>query len=274
MRFRIFLQLSLLALAFAATLTAAPLFVTSASAQTAHSPEAALDCKGVPSGSNVLDKFGGCCLPSEQGCGKCFAPVPKCGCDTSIQPDSYGTCCSSSKIACGKCYGVQPECGCGSTDTRDRNGTCCPANKKDANGICCSSGVIDSQGVCCAAGVTPTCGRCGGCRSCPTSRCRAGHSLGWPMYHEHSTSCPGGWFNSGPVNIPHGGSFSKVTLSADFRVAGKQACCYGQNPGVGCADPGKSGWIYSQNLTGELITCPEAGTARPCTCFDGAISCQ
>lgn len=263
------LALSLLA-AFVAILP-----VTSCSfAQTAHSPEATLDCKGIANGSNVADQFGGCCLRSEQGCGKCYATVPQCGCDSSIKPDSYGTCCSASQIVCGRCYSVQPECGCGSTDTKDRNGTCCPANKKDSNGICCGSGTIDSQGVCCAAGDTPSCGRCGGCRSCPTSRCRAGSSVGWPMYHEHSTSCPGGWYNAGVVNFPHGSSFSKVTLSADYNVAGAQPCCYGQNPGVGCADPGKSGWIYSSNLQGELITCPEAGTARSCSCFDGTITCQ
>lgn len=248
--------------------------VSPALSQTVHSPEASLDCKGVQNGNNKRDQFGGCCLLSEQACGRCYAVKPPCGCDPAIGPDNYGTCCNKSLIECGRCNGIKPECGCGSTDKRDKNGTCCPASKQDRNGVCCSSGTLDSNGECCAAGVTPTCGRCGGCRSCPTSRCRAGHSLGWPMYHEHSTSCPGGWHNAGPVNLSHGQTFYKVILSADYRVAGAQPCCGGQNPGVGCADPGKSGWIYATYVPGELLTCPEAGTARPCTCNDGSISCQ
>jgi len=230
------------------------------SGPTVHSPEALIDCKGIENGANRTDSYGDCCLPSEK---------------------IYCGACNDHRSYCEKQTGV-----CGTSKTSDRNGTCCDSHPSPCDD-CGRTSITECEAKLNACNVTPDidgacclesqkgCGYCGGCKKdCPTYRCSQTKGSYWPMYHNHGTGCPdgheGSLYGMGPLNFKHGDSFMRVTLSANSTSPQK---CYGRDTPSSCADVGKSGWIYSTKLAGELITDAEAGTAVSCHCNDGTISC-
>jgi len=79
------------------------------------------DCKGVDFGGNIKDSIGGCCMPGEIQCQRCYYQMSECershGCFTTVK--NLGCGCGSPAPVCGKCGYSMTECerslGCGTT---------------------------------------------------------------------------------------------------------------------------------------------------------------
>ena len=140
------------------------------------SPEGFYDCNGAASGLNKSDISGGCCLPGEQTCNKCFYTKLECenefGCDTS-----------ATNQGCGCNEPAPGACGCNRP-----NLTCNTPPKTLLDSINCAC-------VCpttCLAGQTQNSTTCA-C-SCPTT-CPAGQT-------QNSTTCACGCSASPACTVP------------------------------------------------------------------------
>ena len=195
---------SVLVLAAAAVFSLCSLFMaTLAEAQTAHSPEAFLDCKQIDFGPNRFDNYGKCCLPSEQNnCRSCFNAVTDVGCGCGNPAPNECNSCTGSKA----CYGC--------------------------DGVANSGKVTDGQGGCCKESER-ACGRCSGCRGCSlNSHCQNpnGPPACNPGYSDPSNpSCP--W----NFTIAHGSTLTRITHLShqqgtgylwSSNVAGEQLSCF------------------------------------------------
>ena len=128
------------------------------------------DCKGVDFGLNIRDNFGGCCLPGEIQCGRCFYSMTPCERELGVcgAPPDVGCGCRNG-TSCFGCDGIpysgktNAGCGCGT-------GTSCFGCDNQPN-----SGKVDNGCGCAQPG--PVCGGCGGtltaCGDCNTTCCSA-----------------------------------------------------------------------------------------------------
>ena len=164
---------------FATVLLVCPPTPSSAQPQVG-SAENPRDCKGVDFGQNVRDTAGGCCLPSQIDCGRCFYSRSECerqfGCFTTVR--NLGCGCGNPAPVCFKCGYTKTACeqllGCGTTATDQGCG----------------------------------CGQGRGCLEKPCSFNWGCQDLGTgcnPAYSNPSADCPGNG------TIPHNGTLYKIT---------------------------------------------------------------
>lgn len=241
---------------FATVLLVCPPTPSSAQPQVG-SAENPRDCKGVDFGQNVRDTAGGCCLPSQIDCGRCFYSRSECerqfGCFTTVR--NLGCGCGNAAPVCGKCGYTMTECqrllGCGTTATNKG----CGCGKPAAGPCGCD---LTKKNLGCGCGQQgPICGRCGGqytaCGDCSTTCCqnafppniapgiKCAAFRGWGGCKDCAGTNKGFYSNgwNGYVDTKYGScvgsNASGQFLCGSMRCTSGAACPAGN---IGCFDPG------------------------------------